>query len=993
MQRKRNLIMRCIMVVLAIVALVIMFFGNIPGKVESINAADNPYLTFTGDTQFKLSVRSGNKIWDGTMEYSTDASNWTEWDGTEISSAAKDNQFVLYLRGKGNTRVSDENAMNKIYPDSLSLSAYASCSGNIMTLLDYENPGDIVGEKAFAGLFCKCIYLTSAPKLPAKTLSYYSYYSMFAGCTDLTSAPELPAEILATSCYSSMFEGCTGLTSAPKLPAKTLANDCYCYMFEGCTGLTSAPKLSAKTLTYRCYGSMFEGCTKLISAPELPAENLAGFCYFSMFEGCTSLTSAPKLEAEALANSCYYNMFSGCTDLTSAPELPATTLAEGCYDSMFFGCTGLTSVPELPATSLADYCYNRMFEGCTNIYISDKKEPYNGITYKDEIRIPKEGDGTAGTDSTNNMFKDTGGVFTGTPDINKTYYLGKKSFVFEVLDNNVTYDGKPHGITISVTDPANGAIVKYGLTENNCDLDKSPAITNVSEGPIKIYYTISADNRYDYVGDATLTINAADSNVETPTGLTATYGQTLADVKLPDDWSWSDNTLSVGNAGTNSFKANYSSTDTNYKSKSDVDICLAVGKVTNLVTKAPTGKTLKYNGEKLELVEAGKVSAVNMMYAVGENATTAPTSGWSSSIPTEEKAGTYYIWYKAGEDNNHYESKTECVTSKILAPISSKVVFNVSDGAWNDDTTEDKIVTLTGYEGDILTLSEDQIPSAGDKPDDGYKAGSWDIEPITDKAITQDTTYTYSYIEKDKISAKVTFKVSDGSWNDGTTEDKIVTLTGYEGDALKFTADQIPEAGEKPKESFKEGSWDVIPSADKVITADTTYTYSYKEKEKEKEPEEKDPEEEEAVEPEQTPEPPSYSEEWVDGIWYNADGSQTYPHKGGWKKDDIGWWYQDESGWYPTEKWEKIDHKWYYFDATGYMLTNQYAGKWDPYSEGNWWVGADGAWDGSEPGVWRLKDDKWYFSDSTGWIAKNGWYRICGKWYKFDSEGWIIEEQ
>ncbi len=75
------------------------------------------------------------------------------------------------------------------------------------------------------------------------------------------------------------------------------------------------------------------------------------------------------------------------------------------------------------------------------------------------------------------------------------------------------------------------------------------------------------------------------------------------------------------------------------------------------------------------------------------------------------------------------------------------------------------------------------------------------------------------------------------------------------------------------------------------------------------------------------------------------------------------------------------------------MLTNQYAGKWDPYSEGNWWVGSDGAWDGSEPGVWRLKDDKWYFSDSTGWIAKNGWYRICGKWYLFDSEGWIIEEQ
>ena len=62
--------MRCIMVVLAIVALVIMLFGNVPGKVESINAADNHYLTFTGETQFTLSI--GAKIWNGTMEYSTD---------------------------------------------------------------------------------------------------------------------------------------------------------------------------------------------------------------------------------------------------------------------------------------------------------------------------------------------------------------------------------------------------------------------------------------------------------------------------------------------------------------------------------------------------------------------------------------------------------------------------------------------------------------------------------------------------------------------------------------------------------------------------------------------------------------------------------------------------------------------------------------------------------------------------------------------------------
>lgn len=813
MKRKKRISMRCIMVVFTIVAMVIMLFGNVPGKINTINAADNPYLTFTGEKQFKLSVSGEKKIWDGKMEYSTDTVTWTEWDGKEISSKISEtnaDQYVLYLRGENNTYVSGEASYHSGNYHFV-LSEPASCSGNIMTLLNYENPSETITKE------CAFAYL-------------------FLGCNNLTSAPELPAKTLAGYCYKSMFLRCTGLTSAPELPAKALARECYLAMFLGCTGLTSAP--------------------------ELPAETLA--------------------------DSCYYDMFYGCKGLTSVPELQAETLSDWCYASMFQDCTGLTSVPELPAKTLSDYCYLNMFSGCTNIHISET----NDTTDMEEFRIPKEGTGTAGTNSLTNMFKDTGGPFTGTPNINKTYYFGKKTITAEVKDNNVTYDGNPHGITISVTAPTEGATIKYGLTKENCNLSECPTITNVSEGPKNVYYIISAYGYFDYAGETTLTINPADSTAETPTNLTATYGQTLADVELPDGWSWSDNTLSVGNAGTNSFKADYTSTDTNYKSKSDVDISVNVGKGTNSITKAPTGKTLKYSGSKQELIEAGKSASGNMMYTVSENSTTAPTSGWSASIPTEEKAGTYYIWYKAGEDNNHNESKAECVTSKILAPISRKVVFKVSDGAWNDGTTEDKIVTLTGYEGDTLKLSENQIPKTGNKPADGYLAGTWDKEP----------------------------------------------------------------------------------DANTVITNDTTYTYSYKEKEKE-------------------PESPSYSEEWVDGFWYNVDGSQTYKYKGNWKMDETGWWYEDEKGWYPVEQWQKIDSKWYYFDETGYMLTNQYAGKWDPYSEGNWWVGDDGAWDGSEPGRWRLSNGKWYFSDKSGWYAKDGWYRICGGWYKFDSDGWMIEEQ
>ena len=49
-----------------------------------------------------------------------------------------------------------------------------------------------------------------------------------------------------------------------------------------------------------------------------------------------------------------------------------------------------------------------------------------------------------------------------------------------------------------------------------------------------------------------------------PTGLTAKYGQTLADVTLPDGWSWMDSSESVGGASTaaKTFQAKFTPKDT-----------------------------------------------------------------------------------------------------------------------------------------------------------------------------------------------------------------------------------------------------------------------------------------------------------------------------------------------------------------------------------------------------------------------------------------------
>ena len=147
----------------------------------------------------------------------------------------------------------------------------------------------------------------------------------------------------------------------------------------------------------------------------------AGYEFAHLFTNNTSIVKADKLllPSTTLNRNCYYDMFSYCTSLMSAPKLPATNLASQCYENMFKGCTSLTTLPELPATTLNDYCYFHMFYGCSGIKLSTTQND----SYQTPYRIPSTGDGTAQSHSLDNMFANTGGTFTGTPEINTTYYL------------------------------------------------------------------------------------------------------------------------------------------------------------------------------------------------------------------------------------------------------------------------------------------------------------------------------------------------------------------------------------------------------------------------------------------------------------------------------------------------------------------------------------------------------------------------------------------
>ena len=188
------------------------------------------YLTFSSPSSFTLNTYNNAKYWDGTLEYSTDASTWNVWEGATLSS----DNGKLYLRGTGNTKISYGTAWVISGSD-------VSCEGNIENLLDYtmvangQHPAMAI--ECFKELFGGCTSLISAPALLATTLTDYCYHKMFKGCTNLISAPALPATTLATACYREMFWECSSLVSIPALPATTLVDSCYRLMFYKCSNV------------------------------------------------------------------------------------------------------------------------------------------------------------------------------------------------------------------------------------------------------------------------------------------------------------------------------------------------------------------------------------------------------------------------------------------------------------------------------------------------------------------------------------------------------------------------------------------------------------------------------------------------------------------------------------------------------------------------------------------------------------------------------------
>ena len=136
----------------------------------------------------------------------------------------------------------------------------------------------------------------------------------------------------------------------------------------------------------------------------------------------------------------------------------------------------------------------------------------------------------------------------------------------------------------------------------------------------------------------------------------------------------------------------------------------------------------------------------------------------------------YYLDVKGGEKPDETGNGTPDAWEYRLA-------FKVVNGEWNNGGNADIVVYVpfkdykTGEALKYVVVPITSIPAVGDKPNSGYRAGSWDTTPVGNAKVEKDTVFTYTYAKKS----------SSGGGGGGGSHKPTVTIpddvpTGLNGD-------------------------------------------------------------------------------------------------------------------------------------------------------------------------------------------------------------------
>ena len=447
---------------------------------------------------------------------------------------------------------------------------------------------------------------------------------------------------------------------------------------------------------------------------------------------------------------------------------------------------------------------------------------------------------------------------------------------------------------------------------------------------------------------------------------------------------------------------------------------LSITEADSVITTAPEAVDLTYDGEEHDLITAGEAEGGTLMYAVGTDAEKAPDEAdFKEEVPAKTNTDVYYVWYMVEGDKNHFDVEAECITAEIKevdktdlnkAIDGSEKLLESMEG--NDDYN-DIAEALTEALEDAKEIAEDKNVT-----EETVQTATEDIEEALEEATADKLVVDKDNFDEAKEAAK---KAADNAAKSGDSaaSKKLVTDAKTAIDNLKYDESKTPEENQKAVDDIitklegklkeqrsaekraAEEAADTkaagnvvnminnLPAPDKITKNDKGAIEAARNAYNALTAQQKAKVNEQTLAKLANAEKAlanasKYSGEWINGQWYETDGSANYAPKGEWKNNGTGWWYEDTAGWYPKSQWQKIDGKWYYFTADGYMDYSEYR---DGY-----WLGSDGAWvEAYYGGKWMSKWENgaagWWYTDASGWYPQNQYLWIDGVQYWFNENG------
>ena len=334
------------------------------------------------------------------------------------------------------------------------------------------------------------------------------------------------------------------------------------------------------------------------------------------------------------------------------------------------------------------------------------------------------------------------------------------------------------------TGDANAQVTYYYSSVGNGNMQvwsiNDPPALNA--GTYRMFARIGATSNYnEYNAEyCEFVVAIATPTYTVPTGLTAKYGQTLADVTLPDGWSWMDSSESVGGASTaaKTFQAKFTPTDTdNYNMVENIGLEVMVNKADgrNLKTVDLTQKYMDasehtYTPDWAGL-PAGQDWAFSSTYSVstGSNVTlTKHDFAADGSLLTYAISGG-----KAGDK----------ITITLKASCDNYEDFTITLNVTLTEKDDQQALRITGGE----TVVYGQTLQLGTSGGNDNGAVTYAVTNGTGEA-TIDATGKLTPVKVGKVKVSAT-KAGDASYNSITSAEVEITITrATPTGAPKYTA-------------------------------------------------------------------------------------------------------------------------------------------------------------------------------------------------------------